>query len=402
MTSTRPRVAVMGGSLGGLNAALFLRDAGCDVDVYERSPVTLVSQGAGIVMHPSTVRYFTENDVLDVGEISVPARWMRYLDQEGDVADEQSCSYRFTSYNTLYGGLLSSFGEDRYHLGEAAVRLDQDADGVNIRFASGREERCDLLVCADGIRSTARRLLLRDVVPKYAGYIAWRAKVGEEAGLSPETVDALREAITYYVMPEGGHILSYPIPGLDESQKPVKRLTNWLWYLNVPEGPEFDDVMTDNKGLLRDVSLGPGTAQDRHIEELRAAATATLPPPLAELVLKSHEPFLQAVFDVEVSRMVFGRVCIIGDAAFACRPHIAAGSAKGAEDAFKLGEAVRESDGDVVAALHLWEPDQLDLGHSAVDRTRDAGRRLQEGRWQVGEPLPFGLYEVGDSSMSEV
>ncbi len=100
--------------------------------------------------------------------------------------------------------------------------------------------------------------------------------------------------------------------------------------------------------------------------------------------------------------MAVGRVCIIGDAAFTCRPHIAAGSAKAAEDAFKLGEAVRETGGDVIAALERWEPGQLELGRAAMARTRDAGRRLQDGTWRIGEPLPYGLYKVGDSSMSEV
>ena len=98
--------------------------------------------------------------------------------------------------------------------------------------------------------------------------------------------------------------------------------------------------------------------------------------------------------------MVFGRVCLIGDAAFALRPHAAAGSAKAAEDAWKLGEAVREAGGDVIAALEAWEPEQLELGRRVLARTREAGRRSQfEGTWQIGDPLPFGLYEVGDSAM---
>lgn len=402
MAASGPRVAVIGGSLGGLNAALFLRDAGCNVDVYERSPFTLESQGAGVVMHPSTVRYFVQNDVLDIGEISVAARFVRYMDRDGGIADQQPCNYRFTSYNTLYGGLLGSFDEDRYHLGEAVAGFEQDADGVSIRFASGREERCDLMVCADGIRSTGRRLLARDAGLEYAGYVAWRAKIGDEVELSGETRDALREAITYYVQPEGGHILSYSIPGLDETKKPAKRLTNWLWYRNVAAGSDFDELMTDKAGALRDVSLGPGTVQERQVERLREDAEAMLPPPFAELVLATPEPFVQAVFDVEIPRMVFGRVCIIGDAAFTCRPHIAVGTAKAAEDAFKLGEAVREADGDVDDALKRWEPGQLDLGRRGMARTRDAGRRFQDGTWPVGDPLPYGLYEVGDSSMSRV
>jgi 2,6-dihydroxypyridine 3-monooxygenase len=154
----------------GLNAALWLRDAGCDVEVYERSRVPLAGQGAGIVLNPATVRYFTENDVLDLDDISVPARWLRYIDRDGGVADQQPVSYRFSSYNALYRGLLDCFDESRYHLGEAVDGFDQDGDAVIVRLESGRTEHCDLLVCADGICSYARQLLLPDVSPTYAGY----------------------------------------------------------------------------------------------------------------------------------------------------------------------------------------------------------------------------------------
>ena len=393
-----PRVVVMGGSLGGLTAALVLRDAGCDVDVYERSKVPLEGRGAGIVLNPATVRYFTENDALDIDEMSTSTRWVRYMNREGGTASEHPFSYRFTSYNALYRGLLACFDEDRYHLGEEVVGFNQDADGVTVRFASGRSERCQLLVCADGIHSTGRRLLLPDVTPAYAGYVGWRG-MAEEAELTPETFATLREAITYYVMPNG-HTLVYPIPGADGSLKPGRRFSNWLWYRNVAEGPELEDLMTDREGKLHEVSLGPGAVREHHIEELRGAATSMLTPPISEVLLKTDAPFVQVVFDIKAPRMAFGRVCLIGDAAFTLRPHAAAGTAKAAEDAWKLGEAVRKMDGDVVAALKEWEPGQLELGRRVLSRTRDAGRRSQfEGTWRIGDPLPFGLYQVGDSSM---
>jgi 2,6-dihydroxypyridine 3-monooxygenase len=56
MMHDQPRVVVVGGSLGGLTAALVLRDAGATVDVYERSPAPLHDLGAGIVLYPATVR----------------------------------------------------------------------------------------------------------------------------------------------------------------------------------------------------------------------------------------------------------------------------------------------------------------------------------------------------------
>jgi 2,6-dihydroxypyridine 3-monooxygenase len=194
--------------------------------------------------------------------------------------------------------------------------------------------------------------------------------------------------------------LVYPIPGADGSLKPGRRFYNWLWYRNVTEGSELDNLMTDRRGAMHEVSLGPGDVQERHIEELRDAAASALPPPHAEVLFKTAEPFVQAVFDIEVPRMVFGRVCLIGDAAFTLRPHAAAGTAKAAEDAWKLGGAVLETGSDVAAALERWEPGQLKLGRRILARTRDAGQRSQfEGTWRTGDPLPFGLYEVGDSSI---
>ena len=74
--------------------------------------------------------------------------------------------------------------------------LDQDGEGVDVRFAGGREGRYDLLVCADGVQSTARHLLLRDVAPVYSGYVGWRGTVAE-TDLSPAALAALRDAITY-------------------------------------------------------------------------------------------------------------------------------------------------------------------------------------------------------------
>lgn len=395
-----PRVIVMGGSLGGLAAALWLRDAGCDLQVYERSRPPLEGRGAGIVLHPATVRYFIHCRVTDVARISAPARWLRYANRDGGVAHEQPYRYRFASWTTLYRGLLGCFDRDRYSTGQEVVGFDQDAHGATVHLDSKRRERCDLLVCADGISSTARRLLLPEVTPRYAGYVAWRGTV-DELELTRETFAALHEAITYYLMPSS-HILAYPIPNVDGSVTPGRRLVNWVWYRNVTEGCELEDLMTDRNGVRQAVSLPPGSVQDRHVLELRRAAATVLPPALADMVLKTVQPFIQVIQDVEVPRMAFGRVCLIGDAAFALRPHAAAGTAKAAEDAWQLAEAVKASGGDILAALKRWEPGQVALGRQILARAREAGNRSQfEGTWRPGDPLPFGLYRVGDSGELE-
>ncbi|MDI3339247.1 MAG: FAD binding domain-containing protein [Sphaerobacter sp.] len=392
----RPRVVVVGGSLGGLTAALWLQDAGCDVEVFERVRTPLEDRGAGLVLHPATVRYLRARQGLDIEQLGAAANWIRYLGRDGRIAHQEPCRYRFTAYNVLYRALLRAIDPARYHLGEECTGFAQEGDAVVVSFASGRRERCDLLVCADGINSLGRRTLLPTVQPRYAGYVAWRGTVAEQE-LPPEVFATLHEAISYAVMPDS-HILAYPIPDADGAVAPGHRLTNWLWYRNVPAGAALDDLLTTRTGERFGTSVPPGQVQERYLQQLRADARQ-LPPVFATLVARTASPFLQLIADVESPRMVFGRVCLIGDAAFTVRPHAAAGTAKAAEDGWTLAEAIRAHGGDVEAALAAWEPGQLALGRQLVARARAAGERLQHGRWEVGTPLPFGLYTVGDSAL---
>lgn len=393
-----PRVLVAGGSLGGLTAAHVLTGLGCDVEVLERSPVPLTGRGAGIVLHPATVRWWREHDVRPLGEMSAAMRRLRYLDAGGAVAHEQACRYRVSSFDALYRDLAGRFDPARHRRGTEVTSFDLRDGGVTVATADGATERCDLLVCADGIGSRARQLLLPEVRPRYAGYVAWRGTVAER-DLSPAAAEALLGAIVYHLVPHG-HFLAYPIPNGDGSVEPGRRLTNWLWYRNVAEGDELDSLMTDRGGVRRPVSLAPGAVAPGRLAELRDTSAAQLPPPVAELIRVTAEPFVQVVFDIEVPRMAFGRACLIGDAAFALRPHAAVGSAKAAEDAWRLGAALEACGLDVGAALERWEPGQLELGRGALARTRRAGERAQHtGEWQLGEPLPWGLYQVGDSAL---
>lgn len=400
-----PRVVVVGGSLGGLTAALVLADAGCDVRVDERSASALHQLGAGIVLHPVTERYLTERGALDVAAVSTSVGSLRYLRRDGTVEWEQEGAraypeaggFRFTAWNTLFRALRGCLPEGRYHLGRPLTGFDQDADGVTARFADGGTARCELLVCADGVASTARRLLLPGVEPVYAGYVGWRGTL-PEAALSPAAARALADAIVYSVVEDatgGGHILVYPIPAPDGAVTPGRRLLNFVWYRNVPAGAPLRQLMTGRDGEHRPVSLPAGLVEASHVRALRADAAALLPAPLAEVVTGTADPFVQAIVDVEVPRMAFGRVCLLGDAAFTARPHAAAGTAKACADAWALADAIRACGGDVQAALRRWEPTQLALGRRLLARVRAMGDRSQvHHTWRAGDPsLSFGLYQ---------
>lgn len=387
------RVAVVGGSLGGLTAALLLRELGMDVTVYERSGAELEQRGAGIGFLPTAYRYLTERARIDLDEISISTRYIRYLDRQGRVIYEQYQPYRFSNWNTVYRSLLRCFDRERYLLGRECIGVEQETGKVQIRQADGEELQFDLLVCADGVNSTARACLLPEVRAAYAGYVAFRGLLPERdlGGESEKLVDA----ITYYVY-ANSHILVYPIPGIDGSVRPGDRLINFVWYRNYLPGSDLTNLMTDIHCTLHEVSLPPGAARPEHVKELRATAEARLPARISTVVLAVKQPFVQAIFDVDVPRMAFGRVCLMGDAAFVVRPHAAAGTAKAAADAWQLANAI-EQQPDLESALKIWEPGQLELGRNLLERTRRIGRRSQfDCNWTPGDPeLIFGLYGPG-------
>lgn len=394
------RVAIVGGSIGGLTAACLLRDAGHDVTIFERSSTELEQRGAGIGFLEATYRYLVERADLRLNEISITTDHIRYLNRDDSVAHDAKHRYLFSSWNTVYRRLLDHWmaadgGADRYRLGCEMVGFDQDDFGVEVRFADGSSVAADLLVCADGVGSTARSILQPEADAGYAGYVAWRGMV-PESELPAGVAARLTDAITYYVF-ANSHILIYPIPGLDGSVADGDRLINFVWYRNYLEGPELDELLTDRNGVRRELSLPPGAAADHHVAEVKALAAARLPSLAAEVVGRTEQPFLQVVYDIEVDQMAFGRIALLGDAAFAVRPHAAAGSAKAADDGWALAQALERGTGDVVETLRRWEVDQMTLGRRLLARTRDVGSRSQvSNTWKPGDPdLIFGLHEPG-------
>jgi 2,6-dihydroxypyridine 3-monooxygenase len=390
-----PRVLVAGGSIGGLTAAVLLRDLGCEVDVYERSQAALEDRGAGIVVLPVTERYFTERGGED-DRVSLELTYWTYMDRKGDVLSADPDHFRFSGWSTIYRALLEAFGPDGYHLGHEMTGFDTRPDGVTLELLDRPSVQGELLVCADGLSSTARSILLPEVQPRYAGYVAWRGTT-PEAALSQPARDDLADSMIYQVL-DPGHILVYAIPDGRGQITPPHRVINFVWYRNYPIGGPFEDLMRGRDGGQRAGTLPPGTIREEHLAEMRSTAIEVLAPTLLEVVLGCEQPLIQAVFDLESPRMAFGRVCLIGDAAIGLRPHVAAGQAKACADAWALRDALAKADGDLASALAAWEPAQLALGHQALARTREMGQASQFGRTMIpGDPAwKFGLWEPGN------
>jgi 2,6-dihydroxypyridine 3-monooxygenase len=385
---------VVGGSIGGLTAALLLRDLGFKVDVYERTPTPLEGRGSGIVLQPDTVRWFVERSTQDLADLRTSTSYVQYLDRDGDIVQSVKTTWTYTSWGTFYRALLADFGTDNYHYGEYACGFSQDHDVATVRFVSGATASADLVVFADGIRSVVRERFDPNATFSYAGYIGWRG-TQPLSGLSAHTRDTLQDAVTYNVIPNS-HILMYPIPG-EEDLGPQHRLMNYVWYRNVPAGPDLTEMLIDKRGSAGVVSVHPGQVQDRYITQMRQDAAELLAPAVAEVVLATKNPYLQVVYDLRSTRMATGRVALIGDAACAARPHAAAGTAKAAADGWTLAAALRDSSGDIPSALAKWEPPQLQLSDNLIRRVINMGERSQfHNSWIPGDPdLRFGLYGPG-------
>lgn len=390
-----PRVAVVGGSLGGLTAALVLRDTGCEVDVYERSTVPLSGYGAGIVIQPELSRYFLERTDLTLERISVPSRGIRYYNAATSaLVGEVDADWRYTSYNALYRGLLRAFGRERYRLGRTLKSVAQSRDIVHLGFEHGEEVRCDMAVCADGSFSTARKLLF-GIEPKYAGYVTWRGLAPR--GTLPEATWAFFDGhFTYGLLPDS-HLIAYPIPTVSDEVEVVGRSINFQWYWNVAEGAQLDAMMTDCHGVRRPVSVHADELEPRWREELRRRAREQIAiREFVDLVSSTEKPFVTIIADTDVPQMAVGRVCLIGDAAITGRPHAAAGAAKAAANAWALAEELIASEGDVPEALRRWEPRQLRQGRALLAKVRHMAGLLQHGGAFIpGDPAcRFGLPAV--------
>ena len=368
------KISVVGGSLGGLTAAGLLRDSGHDVSVYERSATLLQQRGAGIGLLPPAFRYLQTRAGIDVKSISVSTSRIRYLDREGDVVYDKPHNYLFSSWKTVYTSTLEHFGMTDYHLDSEMTAFSQTKESVSLSLKNGLTIESDLLVAADGIGSFARRTLIPSSHSEYSGYVAWRGVV-PETRIAPETMDRLADAITYFVYPNS-HILVYMIPNGDGRVTPGDRLINFVWYRNYAAGSELHTLMTDRNGLLRDFSIPPGFVGDSSISLMKEMALRDLPEMLSDVVVETVEPFVQAIYDIDIDQTVFGRVCLLGDAAIVARPHAAAGTAKAAADGWALAEALGDHP-SLTDALDAWQESCLSRAKKLLDRTRRVGARSQ-------------------------
>jgi 2-polyprenyl-6-methoxyphenol hydroxylase-like FAD-dependent oxidoreductase len=371
---TERTALVIGGSIAGLMTGLLLRERGWRVVICERSGHALSGRGAGIVTHRQLWTALSHLNSGRLREAGVEVDTRITLGRDGAEIGRVSFRQTMTSWDRLFEMLRGAWGDGLYLLGRELVGLEQESGSVRARFSDGSVESADLLVAADGFRSSVRQICAPAQQPVYAGYVGWRGLV-DEADF-PRAHHAELFGVFGFGLPDGEQFIGYPVAGDGQDMRAGHRRYNYVWYRPADEAGKLRDFLTDDAGVTHAMSIPPPLIRRVHIDAMRADAKQKLAPQFAAIIAATKAPFLQPIYDLEAEHIAFGRVALVGDAAFVARPHVGAGVTKAAEDAWALVEAL-DAHPDVAEALLAFEAVRVPLGRKIVRRARHLGAYMQ-------------------------
>jgi hypothetical protein len=264
----------------------------------------LTGRGVGLGTHPQLIAVLRRAGVTFDETMGVRVPKVVCLDRAGKITVEQPTARTMSAWSPLYRVLRDALPPQDYRLGKRLVRVEQDAEGVTALFGDGAIERGDLLVGADGVRSTVRAQFLPQAQPIYAGYVAWRA-VLEERQVPPDIHRDIFELYTF-CLPEGEQLLAYPVPGRDNETSVGRRGYNIVWYR--PADPlALADMCTDASGRCHATGIPPPLIRNDVIARVKADAKVLLAPQIAEIFVRT-DPFVQPIVDLESPRSLLGRM----------------------------------------------------------------------------------------------
>ncbi|HUB15049.1 MAG TPA: FAD-dependent monooxygenase [Acetobacteraceae bacterium] len=328
------KIAVIGSGIGGLTAAVSLRQAGFDVDVYEQAP-ELTTIGGGINMGPNAVRVLYGLGLRE----GLHREGVRPLTHHQRRWDDGS-TLAYTAINPrcedLYGAphitihradlldvIASGFPTDRIHLGHRLVGFDDVGDRAAVSFANGMRIETDVLVGADGIHSAVRAGLFGEQAPQFAGCVAYR-------GLVPAAriADLRLELGNQSWLGPGAHFVHYYV-----ARGNLLNFVGWT---------EHDAWNRENW-------------TDRATIARALAAFESWHPQVRQIIGAADACFIWALFDRDpLPRWSAGRVTLLGDACHPMYPFMGQGAAQAIEDGATLAACLKAG-GDPAAALERYE-----------------------------------------------
>ena len=334
MNTKALRIAVIGGGIGGLTAALSLRQAGFDVEVYEQAP-ELTEVGGGINMAPNATRVLRQlglaagldrEGVRPLG--THQRRWQdgRTLQRAplNPLCEELYGAPHMTIHRAdLLAVIAAGFPAERVHLGHRLVGLADRGESTEVWFENGARITADVLVGADGIHSAVRAALFGEEAPRFAGCVAYRGLVPAE-----RIADLGLEIGNQSWVGPGGHFVHYFV-----SRRRLLNFVGWTEH-DVWNREDWTDRATIARALTAFEGWHP---QVRHI--IGAAETC----------------FIWALFDRDPQpRWSVGRTTLLGDACHPMYPFMGQGAAMAIEDGATLAVCLRTVD-DPAEALRQYE-----------------------------------------------
>jgi salicylate hydroxylase len=344
------RIAIVGAGIGGLSAALSLRQVGFDVEVYEQAP-ELTEVGGGINMGPNAVRILRRLGLgpgLDrdaVRPLSThQRRWQdgRTLQYSplNPLCEELYGAAHMTLHRAdLLAVIAAPFPAERIRLGHRPVGFEDRGDAVEVRFANGARVTVDVLVGADGIHSTVRAALFGDEEPRFAGCVAYRGLVPVD-----RIADLGLELGNQSWVGPGGHLVHYFVSRA--------RLLNFVGWTEHDTWNRED--WTDRATIQRALAAFEGWH-----------------PQVRRIIAAADTCFIWALFDRDpLPRWSEGRVTLLGDACHPMYPFMGQGAAQAVEDGAALAACLSAEPADPAAALGRYEKLRL----SRVSRVQAMSR----------------------------
>lgn len=376
--STKKSATIIGGSIAGLTAGLALLQRGWQVNIFEATDGELQKRGAGIITHQSLFDALDNLKIKGRENVGVHIQSRKIFAKSGNVSSTLELPQIATSWGQMYQLLKEAFPVEHYHQIKELVHFEQTDNRVKTWFEDGSEQQCDLLIAADGIRSTIRQKLEPDAVPEYAGYVAWRGLI-EECDLTTLEKETIFPYFTF-CLPEGEQVLTYPIAGpIAKNNQPTdngKRRCNVVWYRPAASETTLVELLTDTDGNNNGESIAPNKVRSSVINKMQQDAEDLLSPQHTALIKRLVNPFIQPIYDLTTKTMAHGRIAIVGDAAFTARPHLGVGITKAVEDALALAKALEGHSRISDAILH-FNDQRYKANRRSVDRSRELGAYLQ-------------------------